>query len=87
MDSDEDLGLIGEAVVDAVVRRLLGSIEVTTIDIPERSLDLREAASYLQVSERVLGDLCRAGKVPSRKVGDQWRLSRRALDKYLEGAV
>ncbi len=38
-----------------------------------------EAAALLKISERTLWNLTKAGKVPARRVGVQWRYSRRAL--------
>lgn len=38
-----------------------------------------EAAALLKISERTLWNLTKAGTVPARRVGVQWRYSRRAL--------
>lgn len=38
-----------------------------------------EAAALLKISERTLWNLTKAGKIPARRVGVQWRYSRRRL--------
>lgn len=40
-----------------------------------------EAAALLKISERTLWNLTKAGKIPARRVGVQWRYSRLALLK------
>ena len=47
-------------------------------------LNLEEAAKYLKVAAVTLGRQVRAGEVPGRKVGNQWRFSREALGKWLQ---
>jgi len=47
---------------------------------------LDEAAKYLRVATVTLGRRARAGEVPGRKVGNQWRFSREALDKWLQSS-
>lgn len=47
-------------------------------------LSLEEAAKYLRVATVTLGRRVRAGEVPGRKVGNQWRFSREALDSWLK---
>jgi len=53
---------------------------------PKEVLTVPQAADYLQASERTVRGLLAAGKLPGRKVGRSWRLSRRALDEYLSRA-
>lgn len=48
-------------------------------------LDLQEASRLLRLSDKTLRSLAVAGEVPARRVGSQWRFSRRALMAYLEG--
>ena len=58
-------------------------------EIAENSdlLTLSEAAGFVRVSEETFGGMVRAGRIPSRKVGEEWRFSRSALDAWLAGAV
>ena len=46
---------------------------------------MSEAASVLRVSEKTLGQLAREGKVPSQRVGREWRFLRWALGQWLTG--
>jgi len=50
-------------------------------------LNLSEAAAFIRVSAKTLGDLARAGKVPGQKVGREWRFSRSALERWLSGGT
>jgi excisionase family DNA binding protein len=43
----------------------------------------REAAEYLRLSVDTLKRWARAGTVPGRRIGRQWRFSRSALDDWL----
>lgn len=47
-------------------------------------LTLKEAANYLRVSESSLLRLLKDRKIQARKVGRQWRFSRRQLLDYVE---
>lgn len=40
---------------------------------PERSLTVAEAAAFLAISARALGDLARAGKFPFHRIGTRGR--------------
>ena len=46
-------------------------------------LDLAEAAKLYKVSSRTLGDLAKAGAVPCRRVGKQFRFSRAQLLEWI----
>ena len=50
------------------------SADAVTED-PRRMVRLRKAAVALDIPESTLRKLCAAGKVPSRKVGRNWRVS------------
>jgi excisionase family DNA binding protein len=50
-------------------------------------LTLREAAELLKVSKRTLVRLSIDKKVPSFKVGSQWRYSRAVLEKKMGVSV
>lgn len=49
----------------------------------EEVLTLAEAAAYLRVSEEALADLADRNGVPARKIGDDWRFLRKALNYWL----
>ena len=48
-------------------------------------LTLKEAASYVRVSEKTLREKALAKQVPGQKIGREWRLLKKALDDYLSG--
>ncbi len=48
-------------------------------------LTLPEAATFVRVSPKTLGDLARNGEVPAKKVGREWRFLRSALEAWLIG--
>ncbi len=50
-------------------------------------LNLREAAALVRVSERTLREKARAGMVPCRRIGRQWRFSESALRAWLAPAT
>lgn len=51
----------------------------------EDVLTADEAAKFLRVSRLTLVKLAQAKKLPSRKVGRQWRFSRGLLDAWIKG--
>lgn len=48
-------------------------------------LTVEQAAELLQLSAKTLKRLAQAERVPSRRVGNQWRFSRQALMDWLAG--
>ena len=50
-------------------------------------LTLEQAAELLQVDPGAAAELAEAGELPGRKIGDQWRFSRHALLKWLDGPL
>lgn len=46
-------------------------------------LDLRDAASYLRITERLLYRLARQGKIPCAKISSLWRFQKSKLDQWL----
>ncbi len=48
-------------------------------------LTLAEAAAFIRVSEKTLGEMARARRIPSQKVGREWRFLRSALKAWLFG--
>ncbi len=48
-------------------------------------LTLAEAAKFIRVSERTLGEMARTRRIPSQKVGREWRFLRAGLEAWLAG--
>lgn len=48
-------------------------------------LTIDEAAHYLKVNVDLVGQLLESGEVPGRKVGGEWRTTRRALASFVDG--
>ena len=48
-------------------------------------LTFAEAARFLRVKRPVLQRLVNEGRIPARKVGDEWRFLRGALEAWLGG--
>ena len=48
-------------------------------------LTLGEAAAFIRVSEKTLGEMARLRRIPSQKVGREWRFVRTALTAWLAG--
>lgn len=46
-------------------------------------MTLREAADFVRVSEKTLRDMARAGRLPARKVGREWRFLKSAIEDWL----
>ena len=53
--------------------------------VGEEILNAERAAELLRVSTHTVCALARRGEVPARKVGREWRFSRRALLDWLAG--
>jgi len=50
-----------------------------------RILNLVEAAEYIRVSKKTLGEMAHQGQLPCNKVGREWRFLRSALEDWLKG--
>ncbi len=48
-------------------------------------LTLAEAAAFIRVSEKTLGEMARTRRIPSQKVGREWRFLRAGLEAWLGG--
>ncbi len=57
---------------------------LTSSELPD-VLTVEQAAELLQLSTKTLKRLSQAGRVPGRRVGNQWRFSRQALMDWLAG--
>ena len=53
--------------------------------VPSSVLTLAEAASFIRVSTKTLREMARQKRIPSQKVGREWRFLRRALEDWLSG--
>ncbi len=47
-------------------------------------LDMEELSRYLHIPKSTLYALVRNRRIPSHKVGRQWRFRREAIDRWLE---
>ena len=47
-------------------------------------IDIPQAAELLLVSERTLYGWCKDKTIPSFKIGNMWRFSRKHLDTFIE---
>lgn len=45
----------------------------------------KQAAEYLGISKPTMYKLLKKRKIPARRLGKQWRISKAALEKFLEG--
>ena len=54
---------------------------------PERLDDVRRVAEYLGVSVPTVYPLLRSGKLKAHKVGGQWRISKEAVQQFLEDQI
>jgi excisionase family DNA binding protein len=50
---------------------------------PAEVLSPAEVADLLQVEESVVQELAKAGELPGRKIGDEWRFARTAVLEWL----
>ena len=48
-------------------------------------LTVEEAAAFLKVCHMTVRKLLKNGELPGRRVGKQWRLTKRALLHYIDG--
>ncbi len=48
-------------------------------------LTLEEAAEFLRLCTHTVSKLTRAGSIPGRKIGREWRFLRSELERYLHG--
>jgi len=62
---------------------------VPTSELPDpiqkEILNLDEAAAYLGVSTKTFQKVLHEGEMPGRKVGREWKFSRRALEAWIGG--
>ncbi len=63
----------------------MSAVELPTGNEPRLGeiLTLEEAAAYLRVPEDALRQLAGEGAVPARKIGEEWRFLKRALNGWL----
>ena len=50
---------------------------------PEEVMTVKEVADYLRLAESTVYRLVKRGSLPGRKLGGNWRFSRKNLDKWL----
>ncbi len=64
----------------------VGSYSFQAYDPPE-IMNAGQAAHFLQIDEAVVLEMAEAGKLPGRKLGEDWRFSRAALVAWLDTPV
>lgn len=57
------------------------------MDTRPEVLSLRDVARYLQVTEKTVYRMVRAGRLPGRRVGGLWRFRRADLDSWFEAEM
>ena len=50
----------------------------------DKWLTLQQIANYLQMSTSSIYKMAQAGKIPTYKVGRQWRFKREEIDEWVE---
>ncbi len=50
--------------------------------MPEHYLTTQEAAEYLKVNVATVRRWCTTGRLPAFRVGRQWRISRKQIDRF-----
>lgn len=55
-------------------------------ELPARLMKPKQAADWLQVSDRTLRTLTKAGKIPAVRVGKQTRFDPDDLRRYVDGS-
>ena len=89
-DSHQGLSALGSLSTRKVTVDLgepaqtLGAYSFHAYDPPE-VMNVEQAASFLQIDKAMLIELAEAGKLPGRKLGQDWRFSRAALVAWLSG--
>jgi len=59
-------------------------VPASDLSDPQREiLNLDDAAAYLGVSSKTFQKVLREGEIPGRKVGREWKFSRRALEAWI----
>jgi excisionase family DNA binding protein len=72
------------AAIGALKGAPVGRASFTPADAPE-VLTLEELAGLLSLDAETTRALAEAGELPGRKLGDDWRFSRRAILAWLSG--
>jgi len=47
-------------------------------------MTIREVANYLKMTEKTIYKLAKERKIPSFKVGGNWRFKKEAIDEWIE---
>lgn len=51
---------------------------------PDEVMTVKEVAEYLRLAESTVYRLVKNGSLPGRKLGGNWRFSRKSLDEWLK---
>ena len=71
--------------MSTLIQRHLGDEVGHHSFVPHDVLDLDGAADLLRIDAEQVAELATSGELPGRRIGDEWRFSREALLKWLEG--
>ena len=55
--------------------------------MPDEVLTVREVAVLLRTTTNTVYAWCRSNKLPAFKIGQQWRVRRRDLERVMRGQV
>jgi excisionase family DNA binding protein len=80
-----ELGATKQDLVSSLISRHLGDEVGHHSFVPHEVLDLEGAADLLRLDVDRVAELAESGELPGRRVDDEWRFSREALLKWLEG--
>lgn len=70
-----------QTLVEAYVEEIIKNHDVPTVS-SDRTLDIKEAAEYMGVSQKTLYNMCSKKKIPHRKLGARILFSLMALDRW-----
>jgi excisionase family DNA binding protein len=76
--------LILQALQKPSVTNSTPTPDVTLPETPE-IMTLAELSAYLRVDEGELQQKVNAGELPVRRFGEEWRFSRQAIERWMEG--
>ena len=77
-----DLAPLLDTFADAIAERITARLEAAD----DAVLDTAGIAKTIGLSASAARSRCAAGEIPARLIGGQWRITRRALLRYLDGA-
>jgi excisionase family DNA binding protein len=77
-------GMIGQAMAGAQAGAQQAAAAPAAAAVPD-VMTLAEAAAYLKVSEADVQGLIDGGEIKAKKIGSEFRISKKVLDDFLAG--